>query len=70
MPNELILHPAYGRRYRTKAEMVAAWVEGKDFKIYNGPYCSVRDVATIREEYDWIVLRQIGVPAFEYEIKL
>jgi len=26
------LTPAYGRDYRTKAEVVAAWEEGKDFE--------------------------------------
>jgi hypothetical protein len=43
------LTPAYGRDYKTGADAVAAWNDGKDFKINNpemrGVYCSVRDTA-------------------------
>ena len=51
----LILVPAYGRDYKTAAEVKAAWEGGKDFKIANavgkyardnGRYTGRGDVAT------------------------
>jgi len=44
----MFLLPAYGRRYTTREQAVEAWQEGKDFQIYNGPYCSIRDVDEMR----------------------
>ena len=42
-----VLWPAYGRDYKTKAEIIKDFRAGKDFKIgfYNGQstYCSIRD---------------------------
>lgn len=35
--------PAYGRDYENKDQAVDDWLDGKDFKIANGPYCSIRD---------------------------
>lgn len=35
---------AYGR-----AATRRDWDSGKDFKIYGGPYCSIRDVSKMRE---------------------
>lgn len=39
--------PAYGRRYNTEDEVLAALNGGKDFQIFNGktlgPYWSIRD---------------------------
>lgn len=46
----LRLFGAYGRRYKTAEEALRAWNDGKDFKMYDGPYCSVRDVAKLRED--------------------
>ena len=40
----LFLLPAYGRQYHTKKEALNAWDSGKDFQIYQGPYCSKRDI--------------------------
>ena len=36
---------AYGRasKYKTRTKVVTDWKAGKDFKIYGGPYCSIRD---------------------------
>ena len=45
-PLELI--PAYGRVYPTKQAAVDDWMAGADFKIINGPYCSVRDSTNLR----------------------
>ncbi len=42
--NAMFLLPAYGRHYKTKQEALAAWDGGKDFQIYQGPYCSKRDI--------------------------
>lgn len=39
----IIVLPAYGRRYVTAREALVDWWEGRDFQIYQGPYCSVRD---------------------------
>lgn len=47
------LIPAYGRLYKTEAEALKDWSEGKDFKIYGGPYCSIRDKVEL-EEYGTI----------------
>lgn len=40
----LKLQPAYGRTYGTLEQMRADWDLGKDFKIIDGPYMSIRDV--------------------------
>ena len=37
------LTPAYGRDYRSKAEVEKAFYEGKDFVTARGPYCSRTD---------------------------
>ena len=41
--------PAYGRVYFSRAEVLRAWKDGKDFIFnnptseYDGKYCSIRD---------------------------
>lgn len=45
---ELILVPAYGARYTSKEDMVKGWNSGKDFRIISGPYCSVRDINSLK----------------------
>lgn len=45
----IVLVAAYGRRYFTKEAAVKDWNDGKDFQIYNGPYCSKRDTKKLRE---------------------
>ena len=37
------LSPAYGRDYKSKAELLKDWNEGKDFKTVDGRYTSCRD---------------------------
>jgi hypothetical protein len=44
----MFLLPAYGRSYKSREQAVKDWYAGKDFQIYNGPYCSVRDVSMMR----------------------
>lgn len=48
----LFLEPAYGRRYETEEQAIKDWKDGKDFKIFGGPYCSIRDLAAIIEDLD------------------
>lgn len=49
--NTLILIGAYGRRYATAEQALADWDNGKDFKIVNGPYCSIRDTEALKKDY-------------------
>lgn len=53
----LTLIPAYGRLYPNKHKAIEDWMAGKDFKIVNGPYCSVRDSINLRLDYStvWIM---------------
>ena len=43
----LILFPAYGRTYDNHVSMRTDWEQGKDFRIYGGAYCSIRDIAEL-----------------------
>ena len=47
----LFLIPAYGRRYRSREAALHDWQAGRDFQILGGPYCSIRDVEAMRQEY-------------------
>jgi hypothetical protein len=48
---------AYGQFYRTMDIMLKAWYAGKDFKIVNGPYCSIRDIDYMVQRHDKVELR-------------
>ena len=48
--SQIVLEAAYGRFYKTEAQAVKAWKNGADFKIVNGPYCSVRDSVALANE--------------------
>lgn len=37
--------PAYGRSYKRNSDVAADWLAGKDFRLANGRYCSIRDFA-------------------------
>ena len=52
----LVVIPAYGRKYSTKEAAVQDWKDGKDFKIANGPYCSIRDLDKVSYSTIWIDL--------------
>jgi hypothetical protein len=45
---DLVVRPAYGRRYETAELLLADWVAGKEFKCHNGPVISNRSLETIR----------------------
>ena len=52
----LMIMPAYGRQYKTSEEAKADWNAGKDFKIINGPYLSIRDVKHLKDTYSSVWL--------------
>ena len=52
----LMIMPAYGREYKTSEEAKADWNVGKDFKIVNGPYLSIRDVNYLKDTYSSVWL--------------
>ena len=53
----LILKPAYGAIYATKAQALAAWVAGKDFRIVgSSTYCSIRDVIALAQHHHNLIL--------------
>ena len=56
----VILRPAYGRKYKTKKEMLDDWDGGKDFKILGGPYCSIRDLKSLLDDFRLIEI-QYGI---------
>ena len=63
----LMVHPAYGRRYKTILEMVQDFLKGKDFSCstQGGPYTSVRDFNYQMKElehFDGALLTQINPP--------
>lgn len=44
---------AYGRKYSLKDtdKLLEDYKEGKDFKIVNGPYFSIRDEQMLKKDY-------------------
>lgn len=54
--------PAYGRDYKSKAEVLKDWNEGKDFLGYSmiegfDGYFSVRDLEELKKKFDAIQFR-------------
>lgn len=56
MYNSLTLIPAYGRDYKSKSELAAAWQKGLDFYSVGNPtqpgssgYTSIRDLPTFKQ---------------------
>jgi hypothetical protein len=55
--NNLFLTPAPWRsQTQTREEVTADWQTGKDFLIKNGPYCSIRDIESLRKNYNYIYI--------------
>lgn len=56
----MVLAGAYGRNYETKKAALRDWEAGRDFKIVDGPYCSIRDLDQLVEESSgvYIVTKQ------------
>ena len=53
---DLILLPAYGRKYTDAKGVRKDWEGGLDFRILQGPYTSIRDIETLRGEYSTIAI--------------
>jgi hypothetical protein len=56
-PGFIVLVPAYGRTYNTTEEVKEDWYNGLDFRIINGPYCSIRDKALIKKDFGAAYIR-------------
>ena len=52
----IILIPAYGRKYSTIESAHKDWLDGKDFKIAQGPYTSVRDLNALKDAFQEVVI--------------
>lgn len=53
MYNSLTLVPAYGRDYKSKSELAAAWQQGLDFlamDMHSSAYCSIRNLSQMKED--------------------
>lgn len=61
-PDKIIqLLPAYGRKYESKEQLLKDWTAGKDFQIWQGPYCSIRDREKMREQgYEKVLIAAIN----------
>lgn len=57
MLNSTILTGAYGRKYDTPEAAMKDWQDGKDFRIIDGPYCSIRDVAYFKSDMSIVGIR-------------
>lgn len=57
----LVLIGAYGRNheYGSIEEAEKDWNDGKDFKIIDGPYCSIRDLEMMKRMGHDVVLAVI-----------
>ena len=53
---QLTLLGAYGRTYATKEKALKDWNGGKDFKILNGPYCSIRDIDHMKRLHEKVCI--------------
>lgn len=56
----LYLCPAYGRTYLTLELLKKAWESGEDFQVASGPYCSIRDLDTLKNDYDKVTIVYTG----------
>ena len=52
----IYLYPAYGRTYTKVKDLREDWIAGKDFKILNGPYTSIRDLHSLESDYNIIYI--------------
>lgn len=59
----LLLRPAFGRVYVSKEDMLSGWLAGDTFRMFGGPYCSIRDIEALRAESSSITLCDFRNPA-------
>ena len=52
---KLFVHGAYGRQYESWDAAKSDWLGGRDFKIFEGPYFSIRDFLDMAGMYQSIV---------------
>jgi len=64
----MVIKPAYGRNYPTKEACLLDWNAGKDFKILNGPYCSIRDIEYMKVDFQTIDIHWFHDPSRQYRI--
>lgn len=57
MPRSIELTYAFGCTVTSMQDLIRVWEAGKDFKIKNGSYTSIRDLDYLKQEYDCIVIR-------------
>lgn len=50
------LIPAYGRKYKSMKEAMVDWKDGKDFQVFNGPMCSIRNLDLMINDFDRVIL--------------
>ena len=61
----LMAHGAYGHDTNGPD-----WLAGKDFKIVNGPYFSIRDIELLSEQYDSIMFVNARDKSFYFSVML
>ena len=57
MAQRVTLSGAYGRTYTEASKAAIDWQAGKDFKMSNGSYCSIRDLHTLKRLNDEVIIR-------------
>jgi hypothetical protein len=57
MAYQLILVPAYGRKYDSVSTAKLDWLDGKDFRLANGSYCSIRDIKALQMTNNHIMIK-------------
>jgi hypothetical protein len=62
--------PAYGRKYDNEADLITDWESGLDFKIYNGPYMSIRNVPDLKARGCEAIVFHFGVPPYTQTFRL
>jgi hypothetical protein len=41
---------------QSREDIIKDWREGKDFRIEDGPYCSIRDIEYIRSNFNRVFI--------------
>lgn len=56
MPKLELTPAVWNGWYTSKEKAVQAWNAGKDFKMYRGAYCSIRDKELLAKTYSQIYI--------------
>lgn len=57
MAHQVILIPAYGKKYDSVSTCKLDWLNGKDFRIEGGSYCSIRDIDTLKRLNNHVLIK-------------